>query len=268
MQLPVRRLARFALKAITFKSKIKHNNTPLPLVVEGYFLIDDRQINKYSKERDVNMYSKAVVPDNPSKRVFGWYAKYYRGSIIDEFNDDGSDNDFRDIQKDLVKEFGLYGGGTNLWMETHDGVFHITSKKGSHAIRLYLEDEVESIIKLTDRDDIIYSDIIQYKGFYTYASAPTGKEENKDKPLNGDMVTSKYIFGYKTTFEVNGGKLNFTARIIVDLEAKNITLALTFTPSFNFKGHLRCRFNDNPVDGTITLEAGKKKEVGMIVSTF
>ena len=132
----------------------------------------------------------------------------------------------------------------------------------------YLEDEVESIIKLTDRDDIIYSDIIQYKGFYTYASAPTGKEENKDKPLNGDMVTSKYIFGYKTTFEVNGGKLNFTARIIVDLEAKNITLALTFTPSFNFKGHLRCRFNDNPVDGTITLEAGKKKEVGMIVSTF
>ena len=82
------------------------------------------------------------------------------------------------------------------------------------------------------------------------------------------MVTSKYIFGYKAVFEVNEGKLNFTARIIVDLEAKNITLALTFTPSFNFKGHLRCRFNDNPVDGTITLEAGKKKEVGMVVSTF
>ena len=54
------------------------------------------------------MYSKAVVPDNPSKRVFGWYDKYYKGSIIDEFNDDGTDNDFRDIQKDLVKEFGLY----------------------------------------------------------------------------------------------------------------------------------------------------------------
>ena len=115
------------------------------------------------------MYSKAVVPDNPSKRVFGWYAKYYKGSIVDEFNDDGSDNDFRGIQKDIVKEFGLYGGGTNLWMETRDGVFHITSKKGSHAIRLYLEDEDESIIKLTDRDDTIYSDIIQYKGFYTYA---------------------------------------------------------------------------------------------------
>ena len=131
-----------------------------------------------------------------------------------------------------------------------------------------LEDEDENVIKLTDRDDTSYRDIIQYKGFYTYASAPTGKEENKDKPLNGDMVTSKYIFGYKAVFEVNEGKLNFTARIIVDLEAKNITLALTFTPSFNFKGHLRCRFNDNPVDGTITLEAGKKKEVGMVVSTF
>jgi len=218
------------------------------------------------------MYSKAVVPDNPSKRVFGWYAKYYKGSIIDEFNDDGSENDFRDIQKALVKEFGLYGGGTNLWMETRDGVFHITSKKGSHAIRLYLEDEDEAIIKLTDRDDTIYCDLIQYKGFYTYAAAPTGKEEDKGKQLNGDVVTSKYIFGYKTTFEVlegkNEGTLNFTARIVIDLEAKNITLALTFTPSFNFKGHLRCRFNDSPVDGTITLEAGKKKEVGMVVSTF
>lgn len=218
------------------------------------------------------MYSKAIVPDNPSKRVFGWYAKYYKGSIIDEFNDDGSENDFRDIQKVLVKEFGLYGGGTNLWMETRDGVFHITSKKGSHAIRLYLEDEDEAVIKLTDRDDTIYCDLIQYKGFYTYASAPTGREEDKGKQLNGDVVTSKYIFGYKTTFEVlegkNEGKLNFTARIVIDLEAKNITLALSFTPSFNFKGHLRCRFNDNPVDGTITLEAGKKKEVGMVVSTF
>ena len=218
------------------------------------------------------MYSKAVVPDNPSKRVFGWYAKYYKGSIIDEFNDDGSENDFRDIQKALVKEFGLYGGGTNLWMETRNGVFHITSKKGSHAVRLYLEDDDEAVIKLTDRDDTIYCDLIQYKGFYTYASAPTGKEEDKGKQLNGDVVTSKYIFGYKTTFEVlegkNEGKLSFTARLVIDLEAKNITLALSFTPSFNFKGHLRCRFNDNPVDGTITLEAGKKKEVGMIVSTF
>lgn len=218
------------------------------------------------------MYSKAVVPDNPSKRVFGWYAKYYKGSIIDEFNDDGSENDFRDIQKALVKEFGLYGGGTNLWMETRDGVFHITSKKGSHAIRLYLEDDDEAVIKLTDRDDTIYCDLIQYKGFYTYASAPTGREEDKGKQLNGDVITSKYIFGYKTTFEVlegkNEGKLSFTARLVVDLEAKNITLALSFTPSFNFKGHLRCRFNDNPVDGTITLEAGKKKEVGMVVSTF
>lgn len=218
------------------------------------------------------MYSKAVVPDNPSKRVFGWYAKYYKGSIIDEFNDDGSENDFRDIQKALVKEFGLYGGGTNLWMETRDGVFHITSKKGSHAIRLYLEDEDEAVIKLTDRDDTIYCDLIQYKGFYTYASAPTGREEDKGKQLNGDVITSKYIFGYKTTFEVlegkNEGKLSFTARLVIDLEAKNITLALSFTPSFNFKGHLRCRFNDNPVDGTITLEAGKKKEVGMVVSTF
>ena len=218
------------------------------------------------------MYSKAVVPDNPSKRVFGWYAKYYKGSIIDEFNDDGSENDFRDIQKALVKEFGLYGGGTNLWMETRDGVFHITSKKGSHAVRLYLEDDDEAVIKLTDRDDTIYCDLIQYKGFYTYASAPTGKEEDKGKQLNGDVVTSKYIFGYKTTFEVlegkNEGKLSFTARLVIDLETKNITLALSFTPSFNFKGHLRCRFNDNPVDGTITLEAGKKKEVGMIVSTF
>ena len=69
------------------------------------------------------MYSKTVVPDNPSKRVFGWYAKYFKGSkgtIVDEFNDDGSENDFRDIQKKDVKESGLYGGGTNLWMETRD----------------------------------------------------------------------------------------------------------------------------------------------------
>ena len=224
------------------------------------------------------MYSKTRVPVNPSKRVFGWYAKYYKKSVIDEFNDDGSENDFKDIQKENVKEFGLYGGGTNLWMETRDGVFHITSKKGSNAIRLYLEDEDENVIKLTDRDDTSYRDIIQYKGFYTYASAPTGREEDKGKQLNGDVVTSKYIFGYKNTFTVKEfssedlkwyeGSLHFVAKIIVDLEAKNITLALAFTPSFNFKGHLRCRFNDNPVDGSITLEAGKKKEIGMVVSTF
>ena len=235
-----------------------------------------------SKKGMLNMYSKTVVPDNPSKRVFGWYAKYFKGSkgtIVDEFNDDGSENDFRDIQKKDVKEFGLYGGGTNLWMETRDGVFHITSKKGSHAIRLYLEDNNENIIKLTDRDDTYYDDLIQYKGFYTYASAPS--EENRGQQLNGDVVTSKYIFGYKNTFTVkdfshfsfedckwNEGTLNFMAKIIVDLEAKNITLALAFTPSFNFKGHLRCRFNDNPVDGSITLEAGKKREVGLVVSTF
>lgn len=218
------------------------------------------------------MYSKTRVPINPSKRVFGWYAKYYKKSVIDEFNDDGSENDFKDIQKENVKEFGLYGGGTNLWMETRDGVFHITSKKGSNAIRLYLEDEDENVIKLTDRDDTSYRDIIQYKGFYTYASAPTGRKEDKGKQLNGDIVTSKYIFGYKTAFEVlndkNEGKLNFIAKLIIDLEARNITLSLTFTPSFNFKGHLRCRFDDSPIDGTITLETGKKKEVGMVISTF
>ena len=38
------------------------------------------------------MYSKGVVPENSSKRVFGWYAKYYGNKITDEFNDDGSEN--------------------------------------------------------------------------------------------------------------------------------------------------------------------------------
>ena len=214
------------------------------------------------------MYSKGVVPENPSKRVFGWYAKYYGGKITDEFNDDGSENDFKTLEKNNVKEFGLYGGGSNLWLETRDGVFHITSKKGSHAIRFFLEDENEKVIKLTDRDDVIYNDIIQYKGFYTYAAPPSGKPEDKGQQLNGDVITSKYIIGYKTTFEISEGKLSYMAKLIVDLETKSITLALSLTPSFAFKGHLKCRFNDNPADGSITLEAGKKKEVGLVVSTF
>ena len=85
------------------------------------------------------MYSKAVVPENPSKRMFGWYAKHYGDIITDEFNDNGSEIDFKTLDKNTVKEFGLYGGGSNLWFETRDGVFHITSKKGSHGIRLFLD---------------------------------------------------------------------------------------------------------------------------------
>ena len=60
-----------------------------------------------------------------SHRRYLWFSKYFNDSLFTEFENSGKENDFNDIDKENLKEFGLIGHGSKIWFNTDDGVLQL-----------------------------------------------------------------------------------------------------------------------------------------------
>ena len=192
------------------------------------------------------MYNNNMASTNScNNQVMEWFAKYYDDTLFEEFMEDGTENGFFDIDKQNLKEFGIYGGGNRFWFDTRDGVIHILNRQGSrYGIRFHLEDEKQSVIKLCDKE-VIYNDIIQYKKFYADLGISLILSKSGQKAYANP---TEFYFGYKLPIAVgNGDIINFKLVCkVTPADTKNpVNFSFSFSSDFDFDGSFIWYANDN-----------------------
>lgn len=200
--------------------------------------------------------SNVVTEKTINSQVMAWYARYYNDEVLEEFNEDGTDNSFFDIDKKNLKEFGLYGGFNRFWYDTRDGVFHIRNAKGiEYSIRAHLEREDQSLIKITDKE-MLYNDIVQYKKFYADLELALGKET--------PASPTEFYLGYKFSTDVPEGVLNVKAIFIISPFSKEekVMTRFTFSADFDMNAYMCFSIDNNRrAPELIELKKNEKKEI-------
>ena len=209
-----------------------------------------------------------------TQRQFIWFARYNDGTFFTEFENDGKENSFYDINKENLKEFGLIGHGAKYSFTTEDGTFTVFNPDGTKYTFVFnLDDEAQKLIRLSKNSDTSpFNDIIQLKRFYTdfeikdlivrtamAALAPSLlKGFLQTKKLIGDTIeepakepiVDQQLFGYKTCIEVPGrGQLHF--KVIFKLNFNSpCELEFRFAPSFDLKGVMTVQLNGKSIAPT------------------
>lgn len=189
---------------------------------------------------DTNVVTEKTI----NHQVMAWFARYFDKSVFEEFLEDGTQNEFPDIDKLNLKEFGLFGGQNRLWFDTRDGVIHTLNRSGGRfGLRFHLEDQDQNLIRITDRE-AKYNDIIMFRKFHAdidFTELTLGKEV----PATADV----FYFGYKLPIVVDQGVINAKVLVAVDpfSEAAPVTLQVSLTSTFDFDGYFVMYANDDMV---------------------
>lgn len=88
---------------------------------------------------------------------FIWVAEYDDGTFLREFDDDGSENSFYDIDRNRLMKFHLAGNGKDYWLDCRTGVFHINGEEIS--VRYIYNGNIYEFMRQNGK----YNDIIQFK---------------------------------------------------------------------------------------------------------
>ena len=215
------------------------------------------------------MFKKYTVPTNKEGLYFGWFARYMDSSVLEEFNENGTTKPFRNIEKDKVMEFGLYGSGTVIFFDTRDGVIQWKPDM-THTIFItpYLEDQNGRLEVLAPRTDQMYQDIIHYKHFVTYLGKfGSNGDSIETESINTPPIIDEYYVGYKCDMNTKFGDLHFQNMAIINLTKGMVLERLTFTPQFDFNGKIRIGMSGSFAMANLELVNGQKKDFEMILST-
>lgn len=180
------------------------------------------------------------------KQPFMWYAEYKDGTFLEEFESETKENNFKDIDKDLLVSFGLCGRNVKLSCNSNTGKFNIVDKE----VEFYIKDKSNTLIKLTDIANETYTDVISFKSIY--------KEFSRTGVPLGDAIIDGYFFGYKhRTTVVNKGDMNFKIIYAVPM-GKTMKFGLSFSPKFDLKGNVFMKINGELVD-SIFIDVNKNE---------
>lgn len=191
-----------------------------------------------------------------------WFAKYFDNTLLEEFEEDGKENMFKNIDLGNLKEFGLYGGNVRMWFDTRDGMIHIFHPQIQIGLRFFIETTDHEMIKLCFRDDK-YNDIIQYKHFtqfFNLAGQMFGVDED------GRSIPDQFFMGYKLKADTKNGDLNFTVRLMVNREDNSIHLLFHLAPKFDLDGHLLLFRNEDCMPTKISIEKDKSDDIDITIS--
>lgn len=170
--------------------------------------------------------------ESPISLPFIWYAKYNDDTIISEYTDTGVKNDFYSLDKTKIKEFGLFGRGNKLYINTSDGIFHMVNQNISllnKQVELYFIDNTNIQTNITNNSVLDYSDVFALKGFFgDLAKGQT----------TAVWYINEFLFGYNTKISLPKGNLSLKVSFNMPL-GKKITMKIKLVPDgFNLIGNL------------------------------
>ena len=160
-----------------------------------------------------NILTKSPI----DSRLFIWVAQYNNEEYFYEYDKDF--NQFDDIQKDILKNFGMIGMNMIMNYDVSTGVFDICGRK----IGFVFRDTDNNEIRLTNTDNI-YNDCISYK---SAERVIVGRNQ-------GSVSISSYNFGYKIRLD------NLNLKVIVHIPAYTgkVNIDISITPDDNIEGEL------------------------------
>lgn len=138
-------------------------------------------------------FADKKVPECITDRVFMYYAIMDDGMFISEYEDDGKETIFTEIDKSKVRTLGLIGRGVEFHFDTEDGLI---TDHNNHKYNLYLPTNDPWLKSATKRPKFYgeerYNDIIQYKSFIS-------DDLNSINNNTIQIFTNGYHIGWKRT---------------------------------------------------------------------
>jgi hypothetical protein len=185
---------------------------------------------------------KYVVPEAaPKDRPFMFVVKTANGDIA-EFDEEGNEKNFREINKDEAKGLYLIGRGVKFGFDTDNGIFDILGSL--FTVRLAFDSES---IQLTGVEGEKYNDIIQYKGFIS-----EGMAAGHVGPAQLACMTTSFHIGWKKKIVLDENRHIFVKVIFSIIMNEGMQIEVKVSPNFNIG------------NGCITVDNGKQ-EIGRTI---
>lgn len=189
---------------------------------------------------------RCPVPD----QRYIWYGKYNDDSMVYEFDNNGIETNFTEIKKEDLTSFGLMGNGGRVYFDVNDGLIHLDTTR---VLNLYLLDENDDKIKITEIPDYKYNDIIQYKKGYMDFRYGRGIQEGKIK-------ASEHFMGYKV--DLKDKENTIKAQVIYCLPVRGTIHLIMKLNSIDrdFNGKLVAQYGGNRDEAPLNLSKNTLNE--------
>ena len=168
---------------------------------------------------------KYVVPEAaPKDRPFMFVVKTVNEDIA-EFDDEGNEKSFREINKEDAKGLYLIGRGVKIGFNTDNGIFDILGSL--FAVRLAFGSES---VQLTGVEGETYNDIIQYKGF-----SSEGMAAGHVGPAHLACMTTSFHIGWKKKIVLDENRHIFVKVIFSIVMNEGMQIEVKVSPNFNIE---------------------------------
>lgn len=206
----------------------------------------------YTKKSLLNNFS----PMESLGQKFIWKATYDDGSIIYEFEQDGKENQYNDLDKNKINKFAIIGNGGEIWFSMSDGIIHLDGGRDL-TISLEIDNKTYDITNLSKEN---YKSIEQYKKGECFFS--TNEKVSK-------MTPYEHYIGYSgERFLLGKDILYFTVVFGLDTHGNPYTLkiCLTCTNTYNGEAKLNVKYGGNSIQiNNIELKRNKYIENKVIL---
>lgn len=168
---------------------------------------------------------KYFVPEAaPKDRPFMFVVKTVNEDIA-EFDDEGNEKSFREINKEDAKGLYLIGRGVKIGFNTDNGIFDILGSL--FAVRLAFGSES---VQLTGVEGETYNDIIQYKGFIS-----EGMAAGHVGPAHLACMTTSFHIGWKKKIVLDENRHIFVKVIFSIVMNEGMQIEVKVSPNFNIE---------------------------------
>ena len=168
---------------------------------------------------------KYFVPEAASKeRPFMFVVKTANEDIA-EFDDEGNETSFREINKEDAKGLYLIGRGVKIGFNTDNGIFDILGSL--FAVHLAFGSES---VQLTGVEGETYNDIIQYKGFIS-----EGMAAGHVGPAHLACMTTSFHIGWKKKIVLDENRHIFVKVIFSIVMNEGMQIEVKVSPNFNIE---------------------------------
>jgi hypothetical protein len=135
-----------------------------------------------------NYIERLLSPEKDDGQVYIYYAQYFDGTILYEYDNDHNHLDFNSIDQDKVKYFGFIGNGMKIYWDIPAGILHIGKR--------------EYMIKISSPNSILpiigsKKDLITFKMAHTDSLVCGGSIKKSDL---GNIIDGFYI-GFKMNLD-------------------------------------------------------------------
>lgn len=128
-----------------------------------------------------------LSPVKDEGQVYIYFAKYFDGKEIYEYDNEGNHLIFKDVDQSHTKYFGLIGNGMKMYWDISTGIFHLG--KNEYIIKISSDDEVVNYLGIN-------KDLITFKNAHTDSMINGGTIQGV-----GNNIIDAYFIGFKMNYK-------------------------------------------------------------------